>query len=73
MDRIWSLLYPSVSCIYHRAIYHVSDDFSFYVGEHKGPEPGRGLCIAQASLLEAVPPMCVRGSHTSNIMAKRSV
>ncbi|EKM51858.1 uncharacterized protein PHACADRAFT_262243 [Phanerochaete carnosa HHB-10118-sp] len=29
----------------------------FYVGEHKGPEPGRGLCIAQAALLEAVPPM----------------
>lgn len=29
----------------------------FYVGEHKGPEPGKGLCIAQAALLEAVPPM----------------
>jgi len=29
----------------------------FYVGEHKGPEPSQGLCIAQASLLGAVPMM----------------
>ncbi|KIP06202.1 hypothetical protein PHLGIDRAFT_468009 [Phlebiopsis gigantea 11061_1 CR5-6] len=29
----------------------------FYVGEHTGPEPGKGLCIAQASLLGATPLM----------------
>ena len=29
----------------------------FYVGEHRGPEPDRHLCVAQASLLGAVPIM----------------
>ncbi|KAI0087853.1 hypothetical protein BDY19DRAFT_227512 [Irpex rosettiformis] len=29
----------------------------FYVGQHKGPEPSQGLCIAQASLLGATPIM----------------
>ncbi|KAJ3490687.1 hypothetical protein NLI96_g1259 [Meripilus lineatus] len=29
----------------------------FYVGEHVGPEPSRGLCVAQASLMDAVPMM----------------
>ncbi|KAI0697905.1 hypothetical protein BC835DRAFT_1526713 [Cytidiella melzeri] len=29
----------------------------FYVGQHTGPEPSQGLCIAQASLLGAVPTM----------------
>ena len=35
----------------------ISNNFRFYVGQHKGPEPSRGLCIAQASLLGAVPIM----------------
>ncbi|OBZ71540.1 hypothetical protein A0H81_08424 [Grifola frondosa] len=29
----------------------------FYVGEHVGPEPSKGLCIAQSGLIAAVPPM----------------
>ncbi|KAI0346031.1 hypothetical protein BDW22DRAFT_941794 [Trametopsis cervina] len=29
----------------------------YYVGQHTGPEPSHGLCVAQASLLGAVPTM----------------
>jgi len=29
----------------------------FYVGKHVGPEPSKGLCIAQMALITSVPPM----------------
>ncbi|OCH91224.1 hypothetical protein OBBRIDRAFT_543779 [Obba rivulosa] len=29
----------------------------FYAGKHIGPEPSKGLCIAQMALIDAVPPM----------------
>lgn len=38
---------------------HISSADSFYAGQHVGPEPNKGLCIAQTSLMYGITPMYV--------------